>query len=257
MNTILFAVENSVATLTLNRPDKLNAISDEMLAEIRSGLEQARDDEAVRVIILTGAGRGFCAGQDVSSFRADMSDYDISEHLMNSYKPIIDLLRDIPKPVIGALNGVAAGAGASLALACDLRIMARDATLVQAFSNIGLIPDAGSSWFLVRLVGYSRAFELAAEGERISAQRCLALGLANRLVDTEKLAAEARAWAEQLSERAIFAIGLTKQAMNYAAAHSLPETIEFEARLQGQAAASAEFAEGVRAFREKRRPNFK
>jgi 2-(1,2-epoxy-1,2-dihydrophenyl)acetyl-CoA isomerase len=254
--TILYEVTNDVATITLNRPERLNAITDEMLAAVRDTLAAAAENRAIRVIVLTGAGRGFCAGQDVSSF-GDSSGHDTHQHLLDHYKPVVELIRAIEKPVIGAINGVAAGAGASLALACDLRIMAKDASLLQAFSNIGLIPDAGSTWFLVRLVGYSRAFELAIEGKRIPAERCLELGLANRVVETERLREEAQVWAETLARRAIYAIGLTKKAMNHAATSTLSAAIEYEARLQGQAAASAEFAEGVKAFREKRPPNFR
>jgi 2-(1,2-epoxy-1,2-dihydrophenyl)acetyl-CoA isomerase len=253
--TILYQTKNNVATLTLNRPERLNAFTDEMMLEIHDTLQRARDDSSIRAIVLTGAGRAFCAGQDISSFQ-NLEDYDVEKHLLATYKPMIELMRAIEKPIIGAINGVAAGAGCSLALACDLRIMAEEASLLQAFSNIGLIPDAGSTWFLVRQVGYSRAFEIASEGERIPAQRCLELGLTNRVVKGDVLMVEAQAWAEKLAQRATFAIGLTKQAMNYAANSTLLEAIEFEARLQKRAAASQDFVEGVAAFKEKRKPLF-
>ena len=255
--TILYDVTNAVATLTLNRPERLNAFTDQMLAEIVKSLKQAEQDEAVRALLVTGAGRGFCAGQDLGSFQDSPSDNQLYEHIMEHYRPMIKMLRSIEKPVIAAVNGVAAGAGASLALACDLRIMATTASLLQAFGNIGLVPDSGSTWFLVRQVGFGRAFEIAVEGERIPAKRCLELGLANRLAEPETLMAEARAWAAKLAGRATYAIGLTKRAMNRALTSTLLEAIEYEAHLQQLAAGSQDFVEGVQAFKEKRAAVFK
>lgn len=242
--------------ITLNRPERRNALTDEMLTALAGALRQAGESK-VRTILIRGAGRGFCAGQDLSDLDRERADNEIYEHLMTYYRPIIRLLRTIEKPVIAAINGIAAGAGASLALACDLRIMSRDAALMQAFSNIGFIPDAGSTWFLVRLVGYSRAFALAIEGERIPAERCLELGLANRIADPEDLMREATTWAEKLAQRPTYALGLTKRAMNRALTTTLMEAVEYEAHLQQLASESEDFAEGVAAFKEKRRPHFK
>jgi 2-(1,2-epoxy-1,2-dihydrophenyl)acetyl-CoA isomerase len=255
--TILYQTDNGVATITLNRPERLNAITDELMTEVIKALKTANKDNSIRAIVLTGAGRGFCAGQDLEAFGGERAPNQLYEHLIDHYKPMIKLFRTVEKPIIGAINGVAAGAGASLALACDLRLMAKNASLLQAFSNIGLIPDSGSTWFLVRQVGYSRAFEIAIEGERIPAGRCLELGLVNRVVEPEMLMTEAQAWAEQLARRPTYAIGLTKRAMNRAVTSSLLEAIDYEAHLQQLASESEDFAEGVKAFAEKRPPVFR
>jgi 2-(1,2-epoxy-1,2-dihydrophenyl)acetyl-CoA isomerase len=255
--TVLYEANNGVATITLNRPDRLNALVDEMLGELKQALQNAERDRSIRAILITGAGKGFCAGQDLNRLPAEITDNHIYEHVLNHYRPVIKLLHTIEKPILAAINGVAAGAGASLALACDLRVMSKTAYLLQAFSNIGLIPDAGSTWFLVRQVGYSRAFELAVEGDRIPAERCLELGLVNRVVEPEALLSAARAWAEKLAQRPTLAVGLTKRAMNRAMTSSLLEAVEYEAHLQQLAAESEDFAEGSQAFREKRPAVFK
>lgn len=254
---IIYQTKQAVATITLNRPEQLNALTDAMLDGLGQALKNANKDQSVRAILLTGAGRGFCAGQDIGNLSGEIGRHQIYDHLMQHYQPVVKLLRTIEKPVLAAINGVAAGAGASLALACDLRIMARETYLMEAFSNIGFIPDAGSTWFLVRQVGFSRAFELAIEAERIPAERCLELGLANRVVEGDQLMAEAHGWAEKLAQRPTYAVGLTKRAMNRALTSSLWEAIEYEAHLQQLAAESEDFAEGVKAFREKRAAVFK
>jgi 2-(1,2-epoxy-1,2-dihydrophenyl)acetyl-CoA isomerase len=250
--TILYDRKNSVATITLNRPDRRNAIIDLMLKEISHALKTAQKDAGVRAIVFTGAGKGFCAGQDLNAFAGPLGDNQVYEHLRTYYLPVIQLVQTVEKPVIAAVSGVAAGAGASLALSCDLRIMADDASILQAFSNIALVPDAGSTWFLVRLVGYSRAYEIAIEGERIPARRCLEIGLANRVVPAGVLRSEAQAWAEKLAQRPTQALGLTKRAMNRALLTDLAATIEYEAHLQQIAVQGYDFEEGVTAFKEKR-----
>jgi 2-(1,2-epoxy-1,2-dihydrophenyl)acetyl-CoA isomerase len=254
---VLYETKNRVATITLNRPEQLNALTDEMLGGLSQALKNANKDNEVRTILLTGAGRGFCAGQDISNLSGEMGHNRIYEHILEHYQPVVRLLRTIEKPILAAINGVAAGAGASLALACDLRIMAKETYLTEAFSNIGFIPDAGSTWFLVRQLGFSRAFELAIEAERIPAERCLELGLANRVVEGEQLMAEAYRWAERLAQRPALAVGLTKRAMNRAMTSSLWEAVEYEAHMQQLAAESEDFVEGVKAFREKRPAVFK
>jgi 2-(1,2-epoxy-1,2-dihydrophenyl)acetyl-CoA isomerase len=254
--TILSTLDQGVATITINRPERRNAVTQEVLGELLDAFTQAGNDETVRAIVLTGAGKDFCSGQDLSAFGGIASSEQVRRAVIDHYKPLIMGMVTLPKPIIGAINGAAAGAGASIALACDLRIMADNASILQAFSNIGLVPDAGSSWFLVRLVGYSRAFEIAIEGERIAASRCLELGLTNRVAVADQLVSAAQSWAQQLAQRPTFAIGLTKQAMQQATGRDLGAIIELEAELQGQTIVSADHKEGVQAFMEKRKPVF-
>ncbi len=254
--SILYTTEQGVATLTLNRPERRNAVTAEMLDELTAAFARAGADESVRAVVLTGAGKGFCAGQDLSSFGGIATRDQVRSAVLDHYKPLIMRMVTLPKPIIGAISGVAAGAGASIALACDLRIMADDASLMEAFSNIGLVPDAGSSWFLTRLVGYSRAFEIAIEGERIPASRCLELGLANRVTLADSLLVDAHAWAQHLAQRPTLAIALTKQAMIQATERGLEAIIDLEADLQGAAVQSHDHTEGVTAFMQKRKPVF-
>jgi len=255
--TVLYeATDDGVATITLNRPTARNAINTALLDGLGEGLRRARDDEAVRAIVLCGAGKGFCAGADLADLAALPDPDQVYDYILSHYQPVIGMICAIQKPIIAAVNGVAAGAGASLALACDLRIMADDAAIMQAFTNIGLLPDAGSTWFLAHLVGYSRAFEIAAEGERIDARRCVELGLANRVAPAASLGHEARQWAQRLAQRPTLALGLLKNALYQAQRLDLLGAIEYEARLQQRAIASDDHREGLAAFREKRPPRF-
>lgn len=255
--TILYTVDQAVATIRLNRPDRRNALTQEMLAELRNAVETVADDDAVRALLVTGEGPTFCAGQDLSIFTGKVEAHTVREAIVKYYKPLILSMVDLQKPIIGAINGGAAGAGASLALACDLRIMADDAYLLQAFSNIGLVPDAGSTWFMARLVGYSRAFQLCIEAERIPAARCLDLGLCNRVVPAGSLHQEALAWAHSLAQRPTLAIGWTKHALGAAVTTTLEASIHLEADLQAQAIATDDHREGVMAFVQKRPPVFR
>jgi 2-(1,2-epoxy-1,2-dihydrophenyl)acetyl-CoA isomerase len=255
-STLLYEQRGSVAVITLNRPERRNAVTHELLTELNHALGRAEQEPTMRALLLTGAGKSFCAGQDLSVFGGPSTSESVQQTVLNFYKPVILRMCSMGKPIIGAINGAAAGAGASLALACDLRVMAEDASLVMAFSNIGLAPDAGASWFLVRQVGYSRALEIAIEGERISAQRCLELGLTNRLAPVESLLSTAMAWATHLAQRPSLAIGLTKRVMNEALQDDLVTVIHREAELQGITIVSADHHEGVAAFLEKRKPVF-
>lgn len=257
-DTILFETQGGVATITLNRPDKLNAFTDEMLAALGDALEAAARDPQVRCIVLTGSGRGFCAGQDLGAVgeRGD-ADAGFRAHLEHTYNRVIRTIRTVEKPVIGAVNGVAAGAGASVALACDLRIAAENAQFIQSFVGVGLVPDSGATWVLPRLVGYARAYELAVTAERLSAQDALAWGAVNRVVPAEDFQEEVQRYASRVASGPTKAMGLTKRAMNRAMTSTLDEALAYEARLQDVAGGTDDHREGVAAFLEKRSPEFR
>jgi 2-(1,2-epoxy-1,2-dihydrophenyl)acetyl-CoA isomerase len=248
-------VDGPVATITLDRPEALNALTVPIKVALREALERLAVDRAVRAVILTGAGRAFCAGQDLAEReRPDAAPLDVE--LRERYNPIILALRAMGQPVIAAVNGVAAGAGASIAFACDLRIAAEDARFVLAFGRIGLVPDSGATWFLPRLVGQARAAELALVGDPITAQEALRIGLVSRVVPNDELLIEARALADKVAAGAPMAVALTKGALDRGATIDLEAALEGEAKLQGITGASADHAEGLAAFREKRAPRF-
>jgi len=248
-------IDGPVATLTLDRPEALNALTVAVKVALRDALEAIAADRTVRAVILTGAGRGFCAGQDLAE--RDLPDAaPLDVELRERYNPIIRVLRSMGQPVIAAVNGVAAGAGASLAFACDLRIAATDARFVLAFGRIGLVPDSGATWFLPRLVGAARAAEIALVGDPIPAEEALRIGLVSSVVPADDLMTEARSLAGLLAARAPLALALTKSALERAATIDLEAALEGEAKLQGIAGASADHAEGLAAFRAKRAPRF-
>ena len=258
--SILYAVEGGVATITLNRPDVLNAFTDPMLDALNEALSKAERDASVRCVILTGAGRGFSAGQDLSDVKRREQEVghavSFAEHQRTKYNAIIRRIRTMEKPVIGAVNGVAAGAGASLALACDLRIASEKASFVLAFVKVGLVPDSGMNYFLVQMLGLPRAFELAVSGGRLAADEALRLGVVNRVVPVDELPAAAQAWAREMAQAPTRAIGLTKRAMNRALVSGVEEVLDYEAWLQEIAGRTADHKEGVAAFLEKRAPQF-
>jgi 2-(1,2-epoxy-1,2-dihydrophenyl)acetyl-CoA isomerase len=249
-----------VATITLNRPDKLNAFTDEMLYLLQDILKNAQADDTVRCLLITGAGHGFCSGQDLgeAQARADESDDpDYGEHLRNTYNPIITHMTTMPKPIITAINGVAAGAGMSIALSGDYKIAAESASFIQAFVKIGLVPDSGSTWMLPRLIGYTKAMDLMLTGRKVKAQEALDIGMVNRLVANEKLMEEAHKLASQFAQSATKSIRYIKQAVSFSSNNNLADALEYEAKMQTLAGRTDDHNEGLRSFLEKRQPTYK
>jgi 2-(1,2-epoxy-1,2-dihydrophenyl)acetyl-CoA isomerase len=248
-------VAGGIATITLDRPAALNSLEGRLKAELLAAIRQAGRDSNVRVVILTGAGRAFCAGQDLKErLQPDPTPLDVE--VRERFNPIVSAIRLLDKPVIAAVNGVAAGAGASLAFACDLRIASESASFVLAFGRIGLIPDSGATWLLPRLVGLGRATELMLLADPLPAAEALRIGLVNRVVPAEELLAQAGAMAATLAAAAPRALALTKRAIRRALEASFEDTIDYEASLQGIAGRTADHAEGLAAFVEKRAPRF-
>ncbi len=247
---------DGVATITLNRPEVFNAFNDPLSYELQDALKQVARDASVRAVVLTGAGRAFCSGQDLKAAQGaeKRSFYD---SLHKRYNPIIRAMRGLPKPIIGRINGVAAGAGCSLALACDALVASTDASLIEVFINIGLVPDSGSSWFLPRLVGTLKAFELCSLGSKVSAEEALRLGLVNQVVAPEQLDEATYALASRYAAAPTKSIGLIKQMLNKAGTATLDEMLDYEAHCQQIAGESEDYFEGVQAFSEKRKPVFK
>jgi len=253
---ILFEITQGVARVTLNRPDVLNSIHSAMSGEIRDALARAAREREIRAVLLTGTGRGFCAGQDLDEVRPGGAGGDFAAHVRTVYNPLVRALRALEKPVVCAVNGVAAGAGANLALACDLVLAAEDASFVEVFAKIGLVPDTGGSFFLPRLVGMARATALTMLAEKVTAERAVEIGLIYRVCPAASLQEEASALAVHLAAQPTFGLGLTKRLLNAAGANDLDAQLELEADLQGAAGRSADYAEGVTAFLTKRKPVF-
>ncbi len=259
-NSILLDVQNGVATITLNRPDRLNSFNEEMHLALQEALRNVKHRiPEVRALLLTGAGKAFCAGQDLSdrNVAPGAESPDLGYSLEKFYNPLVRALGDLPLPVICAVNGVAAGAGANIALACDLVLAARSANFVQAFCRLGLLPDSGGSFFLPRTVGSARAMGLALLGDKLSAQQAEEWGLIWRSVDDDVLEGEAWQLAEHLATQPTSGLALIKKAMHASSANTLDEQLDLERDLQRQAGGSADYREGVTAFMEKRPPEFK
>jgi 2-(1,2-epoxy-1,2-dihydrophenyl)acetyl-CoA isomerase len=246
--------DGAVLTITLNRPDVLNAFNTAMHRALAAALRDARDG-SVRAVVITGAGRGFCVGQDLTEFREAPG--DIGSRLRDNYHPNVRAIRALEKPVIAAVNGAAAGAGMSLACACDLRVAADTATFVPAFINIGLIPDSGGSYFVTRILGPARAFEWLASGRRLTAAEAHGWGLVTEVVESDALAKRAATLAAQLAELPTRGVGMTKRLLDHAVTATLDEQLEREAQLQAAATQTDDFKEGVTAFLEKRPPRFR
>ncbi len=256
--TVRLDIADGVATLTLARPDRLNSFTVAMHAEVQAALAQIREKPGVRCLVLTGAGRGFCAGQDLSDRAVDpgAAAVDLGESIDRYYKPLILALRALEMPTIAAVNGVAAGAGANIALACDIVFAARSASFIQAFSKIGLIPDSGGTWWLPRLIGPARALALALTGEKLGAEQAEQWGLIWKCVDDEALLPTVNALARQFAAGPTRGYLRTRQAMEAAATSSLVASLDLERDFQRELGFSADYREGVAAFMGKRTPAF-
>ena len=256
---IEFEINNGVAILRLNRPDSLNSFTAEMHGEVREALTGAAQDKAVRAVLLTGNGRGFCAGQDLNDRAVAPGDEmpDLGDSVENYYNPLIRLLTTMEKPVICAVNGVAAGAGANIAFACDIVIAGRSASFIESFCKLGLIPDSGGTWVLPRLVGMARARGLAMLGPKISAEQAETWGMIWQCVDDEELMPTALGLAEQMATQPTRGFAFTKQAFAASAANTLDQQLELEKELMRAAGKTHDYQEGVKAFLEKRTPEYK
>lgn len=252
--TLCYSTSGQVATITLNRPDVSNAINTQMRSELVEAIHSA--NEKARAVILTGAGKNFCAGADLQDASKRDAGFDAFTVLENQFKPIITAIQESRITYISAINGAAAGIGGAFALACDLVVMAENAYFYQAFIPIGLVPDGGTCWHLVNQLGYKRAYETIIDAEKMSANKCKELGLANRVVPEHILLSDTMTWAKDISIKAPLAIRFSKEALYKAMGQSLSDTITHEAKLQKIVASSQDAKEGIRAFLEKRRPNF-
>lgn len=256
MENILFSLENGVAKITLNRPDKYNSFIREMALGLQHYLKECKTNAEVRAICITGSGKAFCAGQDLQE-AIDPDSPDITTIVSEHYNPIVEYIREIEKPVIAAVNGVAAGAGANLALACDIVIAAESAYFLQAFSKIGLIPDTGGTFFLPRLIGLPRASALMMLGEKVSAKEAVSMGMIYKAVPDAEFENTAMNIAIQLAKMPTRGLGLTKRALNYSLSNELTTQLGIEEQLQTTASNTADYKEGVQAFLDKRKPEFK
>ncbi len=250
---VIYEQHGAVAVISMNRPDALNGFTTELCEQLVVAFERARDDDSVRSIVFTGEGRAFSAGADL---KRGFEGRPVNEKLLHEYRPVMLLIAEIPKPVISAVPGFAAGIGLSFAMYADLLLMADDAFLLSPFTTISLLPDGGANWLLVRQLGYRRAFQLSVESERISAERCVELGIANKTVPTAELRDTAIEWGKKLAERAPLSVAATKKVMRFAMDNEWKDCFEMEAELQAQLRDSEDAAEGVQAFLEKRAPNF-
>lgn len=251
---IKYSVSANVGLITMNRPEVYNALNDGITYELQDVFKVAARDES-RVVVITGEGKAFCSGQDLKT-ATGAEKMSFLESLHKRYNPLVRAMRDLPKPLLCRLNGVAAGAGCSLALACDMIIASEEATLIEVFVNIGLVPDSGSSWFLPRRVGYSKAFELCSMGSKVSARDAVDLGIVTRAVPAAQLDAAIKTYTDYFSSAPTKAIGLIKKMLQKSYSSTLDEMLEYEAYCQEIAGTSADFGEGVQSFLEKRKPSF-
>ena len=254
--SVLFEKDGDIGIITLNRPTRYNAVTDDVVNGITNAINKIRKDDDIRAVVITGRGKGFCAGADMAVF-GQVTPEEGRAYITSTYQPLMRNLFTLRKPIIGAINGTAAGVGASLALACDFRVMSQNSALLYAFINIGLGPDGGGSWLLARQIGYSKALQIAVEGKKIMGKECLDLGLTNKLVhEDSELLKTAKSWAHELAKLPTLAVGVTKEDMFYAMGHDLYDTIAYEAEKQVATFGSRDFSEGVNAFLEKRPAKF-
>ncbi len=257
MSSITSKIENKIATLTLNRPEVFNSFNREMALLLQSELDFYEKNPEVRAIIITGSGKAFCAGQDLKEVTSPELNPGFKKILEEHYNPIISRIRNIEKPIIGAINGVAAGAGANIALACDVVIASENASFIQAFSKIGLVPDSAGTFFLPRLIGFQKASALMMLGDKVSAEEAEKLGMVYKVVSAENFSEEVNTIANTLANMPTKALGFTKRLLNNSLQNSLEEQLNLESKLQIESAQSEDYAEGVEAFVNKRKPNFK
>lgn len=255
MKDIIFKIENGVGVIKLNRPDKLNSFNLNMAEEFLDALNKCNTDESIRAVLLTGEGRAFCAGQDLAAAIGENAP-ELAEIIEKQYNPIIKAIREIPKPVVCAVNGVAAGAGANIAFACDITFSSTEATFIQSFTNIGLIPDSAGTYFIPRIIGLQRATAIMMTGDKLSAKEANEWGLVYKLFPPETLLENSILLVEKLAKMPTKGIGLTKKALNESFNNDLNEQLELEKKLQQEAGNSYDYNEGVNAFLEKRKPNF-
>ena len=254
---VLYSVDGAVARITLNRPDVLNALNAALMTELRTAVQRANDDPNVRAVLLTGSGRGFSAGADLGASKSGDPKRDSGFTLRTYYHPVVLAMRTMPKPIVSAVNGVAAGAGMSLALCGDIILAAKSASFLQAFSKIGLVPDAGSTWFLPRYVGDVRARAMAILADKIPAEDAQRMGIVWQVFEDDQLMPEAEKMAAKLASMPTRAYALIKQALNASGENGLADQLELEAQLQVEAGRTEDFREGVAAFLERRTPQFK
>lgn len=254
--TLLFTITDGVATITLNRPDSYNAANEQLTTDLQNALAECATNDAVRCVVLTGAGKAFCSGQDLKDAPSGGGKRSLRDSLERRYNPIIRAMRSMPKPIIAGVNGVAAGAGLSLALAADVRVMSAAAKFVEAFIGIALIPDSGATWFYPRMLGYAKAFEFATLNAPISAEEALRLGMVNMVVHPKAFEETLRSVALQYASGPTQSYGFVKHLLQEGMNKTLDEMLELESDYQQRAGESADYTEGVTAFIEKRRPNF-
>lgn len=253
---LLYTLTEGVATITLNRPEVYNALNDEITFELQDALKHVAKDDAVRVVVLTGAGKAFCSGQDLKA-SSTQEKRSFMDSLHKRYNPIVRAMRNLAKPIVGRINGVAAGAGCSLALACDVLVASTEATFIEVFINIGLVPDSGSSFFLPRTVGMAKAFEWCTQGTRISAQDALQHGLINEVAAAEALDSAVKKHVDYYAQAPTKSIGIIKKMLQKSAVATLDDMLDYEAYCQEIAGSSFDYQEGVKAFLEKRKPAFR